>query len=335
MDYLQLFGRCAPLARRFKLLFALGIAGCCAALLARSLSIDLPGPENPVHFYANQRNDDLKYLYSKAIASAKDSLYAQVYSLSDPDILKLLDTHERHRLPLRIFYDPKANEQCSYHFKNHFPVHSSGLMHRKILVVDHSAVFIGTANFTKNSLELHDNLVVGLHAPALAAFIEQGGDNPCSLTIGENSLEMWMLPDPSAVQRIIQCLDQAQEQITIALFTLTHPLLVQAVQRAHARGVSLTIILDAYASQGASAQALKVLEEAGIPVRQHRGKQLLHHKWAWIDRTTFIVGSANWTDAAFNKNQDCFIIMAQLTRQQNKWLKKLQRTLIHESSLGD
>ncbi len=329
--------KCAQLAKKYKNLFlGLGILAVFAVFVTASTRVTLPRPENPIVLYSNQCGDDLKYIFAKAARATRTSLYVQIYSLTEPSILKQFRSLAAQNIPVRIFYDPGATPSSPL-FKHvaAYPVHTTGLMHRKILVIDHSQVFIGTANFTKSSLDLHDNLVTGIYSHELANFIENGGENPFKAAIGDQHIEMWMLPEleKDATKRIADYINQANKQITIAMFTLTHPILVNALITAYQRGVAITIVLDSYTAEGASLKAITELQEAGIAVRLHRGKQLLHHKWAWIDNQHLILGSTNWTRAAFTKNQDCFIILSQLTQRQNTWLSQLQRALLRESSL--
>jgi phosphatidylserine/phosphatidylglycerophosphate/cardiolipin synthase-like enzyme len=44
---------------------------------------------------------------------------------------------------------------------------------------------------------------------------------------------------------------------------------------------------------------------------------------AWIDHNKLIMGSANWTNAAFSRNEDNFFILEPLNKEQNKMLKKV------------
>ena len=61
--------------------------------------------------------------------------------------------------------------------------------------------------------------------------------------------------------------------------------------------------------------------------------QLLHHKFILIDDQTLLVGSANWTKAAFYKNSDCFLILHNLTDDQKTFMNRLWTRLEAESTL--
>jgi phosphatidylserine/phosphatidylglycerophosphate/cardiolipin synthase-like enzyme len=73
------------------------------------------------------------------------------------------------------------------------------------------------------------------------------------------------------------------------------------------------------------------LAKAGVPVAFSRGNQLLHHKWAYIDEDKLISGSANWTKAAFNRNQDCFLVLDRLNQDQKKFMNALWKRISLES----
>jgi phosphatidylserine/phosphatidylglycerophosphate/cardiolipin synthase-like enzyme len=206
-------------------------------------------------------------------------------------------------------------------------------MHRKIVVIDRSQVFLGSANLTTQSLKMHDNLVVGLYHTELARFLKNCPAPSFSFSIGKQEGELWLLPDTSgaALQRVVKLINAAQKKIFLAIFTLTHPTLTEALIAAHQRGVDVRIAIDFYTARGASLKALKQLEEAGIPFYSSQGHELLHHKWAWIDSSTLIFGSANWTQAAFTHNEDCFMILRHLSHKQKRQIKKIWNVIEKES----
>jgi phosphatidylserine/phosphatidylglycerophosphate/cardiolipin synthase-like enzyme len=63
-----------------------------------------------------------------------------------------------------------------------------------------------------------------------------------------------------------------------------------------------------------------------------QGQQLLHHKWAIVDEEQWIMGSANWTKAAFAKNEDFLLILSTLTKEQIQFLNRLWSTLEIEAA---
>ena len=198
-------------------------------------------------------------------------------------------------------------------------------MHRKIVVLDHAQVFLGSANLTLSSLRHHDNLVLGLYSPTLAAFLENPQTPSCSTELNGQNAEVFLLPDPlkNGLKRLLDTLNAAQTKITIAMFTLTHPDITQALISAAKRGVAVAIAADYYTAKGASKKTLGILEKEGVKILNSQGRQLLHHKWAIIDEKILIMGSANWTKAAFSRNHDFLFFLNPLDAKQIKYLNQL------------
>ncbi len=122
------------------------------------------------------------------------------------------------------------------------------------------------------------------------------------------------------------------------MYTWTHPALTEAVIRAHQRGLQVEVVLDRGQAQGVGQKTVEQLIEGGIEPCITSGLGLVHHKFAWIDGEYLINGSANWTKAAFTRNRDCFLILHQLTEQQNAKMEALWKktySLLLDSSPYD
>lgn len=218
-------------------------------------------------------------------------------------------------------------------------------MHLKILVIDESQLFMGSANMTGESLRMHSNLMTGMESPALASLVKKKADSMeevgCnSATIphqdflmGGQKVEFWFLPDDKgAANRIKGLIEAATKTIRIAMFTWTRRDFAEAVIDARKRGVKVEVILDFAQSQSASAPIMKFLIQRSIPVRLSQGNGLLHHKMMLIDGTTLVNGSANWTKNGFTQNDDCFIVLHDLTEGQRSQLDSLWSIMVKESA---
>lgn len=256
----------------------------------------------------------------QALKGAKFSIDLQIYDLSDPSILALLKQKQDEGVAVTIFHDKKRNHHKDL---SAYPVNSSGgLMHRKILVIDEVLVLLGTANFTTQSLKMHDNLIAGIWNRELAKFLKDSIDGDAKF---DGGITAFLLPDfeGKCLETLSHCIDGARDTIQVAMFTLTHPGLVSKLAQAQGRGVAVSVAIDRYTAMGASQKAIAILQNAGAEILLNRGSQLLHHKWAIIDGKTLAMGSANWTAAAFAKNQDCLLILESLSASQQKILKKI------------
>ncbi len=260
-----------------------------------------------------------------------------MYGITDPDVISVLRKKASEGIPISIEYDKKAS---SLKLLKTLPptvqLHPSslkGLMHRKILIIDEATLLLGSANLTTASLMHHDNLVVGIYSPPLAAFLHHPTAPFFSFTVNELQGEIWLLPDKKlkALSKLISTVHAAKKTIKIAMFTLTHPEIADALIAAKQRGVHVEVAIDYYTAKGASEKCIAQLETAGIEILLSQGKELLHHKWALFDDHLLIMGSANWTKAAFQKNDDFLIFFSRLNDSQINFLKKIWKNISLES----
>ena len=151
--------------------------------------------------------------------------------------------------------------------------------------------------------------MVGLYLPAMAKQFTKKTVEDFHLETDVAFFHAYFLPSQAGLQAIIKTLDRATKEISLSLFTFTHPTIGQKLIDLHKRGIKIDVKLDKGTANGASKKIRNLFESEGIPVKKSRGLQLFHHKWAIIDKKTHIIGSANWTDAAFKKNKDLVLII--------------------------
>lgn len=276
--------------------------------------------------YANQCDDELCPLFHAAITEAKSSILLIVYTLSDNKLIKALQDRVTSGVKVEVIVDkssPSCNHKKITGVAQRAIALSSGLMHRKILVVDEEKVFIGSANFTLDSLYLDDNLFAAFSSKELAlAIYKMKESHPL---IGGQRVDFYPLPQykEHALDHLTLLLDSAQESIRVAMFTLTHPVLVEKVISAHRRGIDVSVVVDRKSADGASKKSVETLARAGVPIALHLGGHTFHHKFALIDQKTFAFGSVNWTQAGFSKNEESLLIIEELAEEQIAKLKAL------------
>lgn len=296
--------------KRFKLIYPAILVGFF--LIFYSLHVSLPSKNSPIQFYSTSQRDDLKWVLQKALQKAKHSIHLSTYALTDSSILCLLKKKAQRGVDVHLYYHqqntPTLHQLEAPHFTFH-PIQEKGLMHEKIWIIDESWVFLGSANLTYSSLKMHDNSLLGFYSPPLAEVLLRSRPEDFSIDIGGKKLRYFSLPSRKALPHLLETLDQAKKCVVLSLFTFTHPLIVEKLITLHERGIQIILNIDSYTARGASQKALTPLAEAGIQATLSKGPQLFHHKWALIDNTTLILGSANWTQAAFSKNRDFIIFL--------------------------
>lgn len=293
-----------------------------------------PEGDAPAVFYAHECNDDLRKVITNALKGADHSIFLQIYALTDRKIIQLLRTRAEEGLQVTVIYDedatPKEMVQLLGGKVKKIKDAETGLMHRKVLVIDEEEVFVGSANFTYASFVFHNNLIVGCVNPSLAkSILRPHLFHSHIFALGEQTMEYWMLPQesPQALNRLLTLLQAARVSLFCAMYTWTHPQLTQAVIAAKERGVDVEVILDEGQSKGANRTCVTSLALAGVPVRIATHSDLLHHKYALIDGTTLVHGSANWTRAAFGKNREALLILFDLVPEQREKMAQMQRAL--------
>jgi cardiolipin synthase len=297
--------------------------------------------EAPI-LYSSDIDDDLKVLFEDAIQEANQSVLLIIYSLLDRTIIQSLKQKAEEGVKVTVICDPEASAGVEKKLGpkvETFKRRGKGIMHQKILVTDNNRVWIGSANMTNKSLRVHGNLVIGFYSPQLASLIHDKAaimiDTGMKKTIrhrdiriNDQKIEMWFLPeDKGAISRLKNLIKSAQKTIQVAMFTWTRIDLAEELVEARNRGVHVEVALDRNSAAGVSKKVAQFLQDEGIPITFNSGDGLLHHKMMVIDDETLVIGSANWTRAAFEKNNDCFIVIHPLTDQQKTTLHKMWKVL--------
>lgn len=306
-----------------------------------SLKTTLPTQEDKLVFYSQENGDDLRRTFKSAIESAKNSILISIYNINDTLIINTLNKQAEKLNNVTVYYDAKAkgNLPSSFHPKVRLiPFFGKGLMHQKIMIIDEEKIYFGSANMTWSSLSLHGNLMTGLASEKAAHFLKnclecQFENKPfCPTYIEEKPLnfELWMLPKAKqSVDKIKQLLAAAKKTIKVAMYTWTRGDFAESLIQAKNRGVQVEIAVDGN-SMGKYSKAMEIIKKGSIPLYLYKGPGLLHHKFVWIDETTLIHGSPNWTKAAFNQNYESFMILNQLTSKENLYLKNLWKKIISD-----
>jgi cardiolipin synthase A/B len=335
-----------------KSLFGLGVAFVlvCTAWISDNLQVvTLPVSGEPTELYANQANDDLRKTFLTALEGAKHSILLIIYTLTDDKIIEVLKRKSEQGVTVEVIIDAKESIIPTRKLGSKVKVTkriAKNIMHQKLLVIDGTQTLVGSANMTSHSFRLHGNLVAAIENPEFAemvmakaqSFIEETKERFLhrNFEVGGQNIELWFLPDNSdGVRKMTSMIHSAQKCIKIAMFTWTRHDFAKAVIQAHQRGVHVEVALDQSMSKGASSKIFELLTSAGIPVFINQGIGLLHHKFLYIDKKILINGSANWTQAAFTKNDDCFIIIHDLNEKQTKHLEKLWETISLECKIAN
>jgi phosphatidylserine/phosphatidylglycerophosphate/cardiolipin synthase-like enzyme len=123
---------------------------------------------------------------------------------------------------------------------------------------------------------------------------------------------------------VLPLIQQAREQIDIAVFFLTHKTIAQALIDAKNRGVRIRVLMDATGARNEYTKH-EVLRLAGIPVKVEDLGGKMHAKSAVFDHRIVVGGSMNWTNAGDDDNDENTVILysAQHASQYERWFESM------------
>ena len=287
--------------------------------------------ETPVFFFLGPSPSMEKAVVS-FIASADKTLDVCVYDLDLPEFAQaLLDAHARGVKVRVIIADDNAAK--AYAVADHLKqmekaglltlAHNrSGLMHNKFMIADQLRIWTGSYNLTRNCSRFNDNHAIVLESPQLAENYEKEWEEIFEkrhgkrfayptphpeVNVGGVVVHNLFTPEDDVRGALVAEMDQATNEIAIMAFSFTDPAMTEAVRRALARQVRVLIVLDSGMATHPGANT-KELEAMGANVRMSPGV-LLHHKVIVVDRQTVVLGSANFSGGAFDKNDENVLIV--------------------------
>ena len=203
-----------------------------------------------------------------------------------------------------------------------------GVNHNKIVVLDRSAVTTGSYNWTFGATFSNcENMLVArqpVYVAGYAAYfewmwsrarslkdgpmpqLEQGyygppPQDPGSIAVlnGVSVPAFLFSPGSKTEDRLASLIDAAKVSLDAVTFTFSSQALVDAVLRAHQRGLKVRFMMDINMARDSG--FARQLADAGVPFRWRGGlteKGAMHSKYAVLDGQILATGSFNWTSNA-------------------------------------
>ena len=102
-------------------------------------------------------------------------------------------------------------------------------------------------------------------------------------------------------KKLIQFIDNAKSSLDIAIYSITHSGIAQAIISAKNRGLAVRMVVDRSQSKGKSS-LVSNLQSAGIPLKIGNFAGIMHNKFTIVDGEFMETGSYNYTGNATNNN---------------------------------
>ncbi len=116
-------------------------------------------------------------------------------------------------------------------------------------------------------------------------------------------VEVYFSPSSKCEKGIIDFINEADNEIEAAVYAINNDRIVEALKKAHDRGVKVKILTDRLQASNKSSK-VRELYDYGINIRVHSKYKIEHNKFAVFDNENVVTGSYNWTNPATSKNSE-------------------------------
>ena len=201
----------------------------------------------------------------------------------------------------------------------------TGLMHNKFAIIDRLDVWTGSMNFTLNGSYRSDNNLVRVHSSQLAEnylvefeemFLDHqfGSGSPANtpnplLNVDGTQLEVFFSPDDGTIERLLELIQDAQDEILFMAFSFTDDDLAQAILDRASEGVVVAGVFDKSQALSNTGGEYTHLLENGIDVRLDGNRHGMHHKVIIIDKRIVVTGSFNFSNNARTRNDENTLVI--------------------------
>ena len=287
--------------------------------------------DKPVYFFLGP-SPTMEKAVVAFIGSASKTLDVCVYDLDLPEFAQALLDANKRGVKVRVII-AEENAEKAYAVADQLEemktagfltlAHNrSGLMHNKFMIADGERVWTGSYNLTRNCSRFNDNHAIVLESPELAENYEKEWQEIFEkrhgkrfayptphpeVNIGGVVVHNLFTPEDDVRGALVAEMNKATNEIAIMAFSFTDKEMTEAVRAAIGRNVRVIIVLDSGMATHPGANT-KELEAMGANVRMSPGV-LLHHKVIVVDRQTVVLGSANFSSGAFDKNDENVLIV--------------------------
>ncbi len=285
------------------------------------------------------------------INQAQDTIDIALYGWdATPEIHNAILKAKSRGVKLRIVYDTSNNDyypETKEIIKAADESATDGkqfLMHNKFMIFDKKKIITGSMNFSNTDFSgFNSNCLLFINSAEIAQIYLEEFEQMLSgkfhnakshiahktVVLGKTKLTPFFSPkDKIITTNIIPLINSAKNYIYIPAFILTHDELAAALIKAKQRGVDVKIIIDA-TNTFASRSKIKILRNAGVPVKVENYAGKVHSKSIIIDDKYIIAGSMNFTKSGENTNDENSLIIEdeRLARYYREFFEYLWRKI--------
>lgn len=136
-------------------------------------------------------------------------------------------------------------------------------------------------------------VMVSFHSPS--TFAASAGESQV--------IEVCFSPKENCDEKLIEFISSSQKSLDIAIYSVTLPSIVDAIDQAYTRGVKVRMVVDRTQAAG-NKSLVQELINRNIPLKIGRGSGVMHNKFTIVDREVIQTGSYNYTSNATENNAE-------------------------------
>lgn len=270
---------------------------------------------------------------TSAIDEAKQSVWLEIYLLTDTKIIRTLENAAHRGLDVRVMLEPHTYGMGSITPRETLdklsaagikaqPTSSSfSLTHEKSMIIDGQTVYIMTCNFSRAALggsKSTTNREYGIidsnaqDVQAVSAIFNADWEHTSPQYTDPNLV---VSPDNSR-NAIASLINGAHKTLAIEAEEIQDSQIEQNLVNAAQRGVQVQIILPApsnssseNASSDSNSQGISTIQQAGIQVKED-SQLYMHAKIIIIDGQQAFIGSENISAASLDHNRELGVIVS-------------------------
>ena len=119
---------------------------------------------------------------------------------------------------------------------------------------------------------------------------------------------IYFTPPADVAAAVVDVIDQSKFEVLVQAYGFTHNGIAQALVRAHTRGVTVKVLLDAK-TDSTNRYVTDLLVTQQIPLRLDAGHAIAHNKVIVVDGELVITGSFNFTNSAQTRNAENLLVL--------------------------
>jgi phosphatidylserine/phosphatidylglycerophosphate/cardiolipin synthase-like enzyme len=266
------------------------------------------------------------------INGAETSIDVALYGFDRARLAEALIAAHNREVTVRVVAD-----YDSYHSSSYGPtfaaLEASGipvvvspyvsyLQHNKFAVIDGTAVWTGSTNWTDTGLTYNINNAVVITSPHVATayemefaemyagqFANSKTDNtPHVFTYTNAVMEIYFSPTDAVRQKVLETVTAASSSLDFAIFFWTDDPLGALVQsKVVTEGLAVSGVWDAVGAANSYSEDDRLCD-SGVPLKTELFGGKVHHKFMVVDAGSaapaLIMGSTNWSASGFDGGND-------------------------------